>query len=95
MIIHKTAVRNGEIFAAYRKGELIEDLARRYGLEAKTIHQIIRIEKHKLAVSVDGFYEEMRSQQLPMPQGSASDAAPAPPQAETAFKKGPNKEPQP
>lgn len=64
MIIQKTAVRNREIFAAYQHGESIEKLAEQYGLSAVTVHQIIRIERHKVAVSVDAFYEAMRSQKL-------------------------------
>ena len=43
MFIAKTAVRNREIFAAYQKGDLIEDLAKRYGLSIPTLHEVIRI----------------------------------------------------
>ncbi len=64
MIIQKTAVRNREIFVAYQHRESIENLAKRYGLSGVTVLQIIRIEKHKVAVSVDEFYEELRSQKL-------------------------------
>lgn len=49
MFIAKTAVRNREIFAAYRKGESVEDLAERYGLSIPTVHEVIRIEKHRVA----------------------------------------------
>lgn len=64
MIIAKTAVRNREILAAYQNGDLIEDLAERYGLSVPTVREVIRIEKHKVAVSVDRFYEEIRSRKL-------------------------------
>ena len=60
----KTAVRNREIFAAYQKGDSVEDLGKRYGLSVPTVHEAIRIEKHKVAVSVDGLYEEIRSRKL-------------------------------
>ena len=62
MFIQKTAVRNREIFAAYQQGESPEDLAERYGLSRLTVCEIIRIERHKVAVSVDEFYEEQRLQ---------------------------------
>ena len=62
MFIQKTAVRNREIFAAYQQGECVGELAERHRLSEITIHQIIRGERHKVAVSVDAFYREMRSQ---------------------------------
>ena len=64
MIIQKTAVRNRNIFAAYQHGASVKELAERYSLSDVTILEIVRIEKHKVAVSVDEFYEEMRSQKL-------------------------------
>ena len=69
MIFQKNAMRNREIFAAYQHGETTGDLARRYGISGQTVGQIIRAERHKIAVSVDAFYTEMRSQQAgPRPQ---------------------------
>ena len=62
MVVHKTAGRNREIFAARQRGELIEHLANRYNLSEDTVRQIIRIERHKVAVSVDLFYEDLRLQ---------------------------------
>ena len=63
MIFQKNAMRNREIFAAHRRGEATGDLARRYGISGQTVGQIIRAERHKIAVSVDAFYKEMRSQE--------------------------------
>ena len=62
MIVPKTAVRNREIFVAFQHGKSIEDLAKQYELFEATIREIIRIERHKIAVSVDAFYEGMRTQ---------------------------------
>ena len=62
MFIQKTAVRNREIFASYQQGESVGDLAERHGLSEITVHQIIRAERHKLAVSIEAVYREMRSQ---------------------------------
>lgn len=64
MILQKTAVRNREIFIAFQQGESIENLAKRYELVGGTIREIIRIEKHKIAVSADAFYEGLRTQNL-------------------------------
>lgn len=64
MRIQITETRNREIFAAHQHGESIEDLAKRYGLCGETVYQIIRIERHKLAVSVEDFYKEMRLRKL-------------------------------
>jgi Mor family transcriptional regulator len=62
MFAHKTEVRNREIFAAYQRGEPTGNLAKLHKLSEKTVDEIIRVERHKIAVSVDAFYEEMRSQ---------------------------------
>ena len=66
MIVQKTAIRNREIYAAYQRGESTGDLAKRYDLSKTTVDQIIRVERHKIAVSVDDFYAIMRSQK-PLP----------------------------
>jgi hypothetical protein len=50
------------MFVAHQNGELIEELAKRYGLEPGTVCQTLRIERHKVAVSVDEFYERIRSE---------------------------------
>jgi Mor family transcriptional regulator len=69
MIIQKKAVRSRAIFAAYQRGESIGELARRHRLSEVSVHQIIRGERHKVAVSVDAYYEEMRAQtSQPQPQ---------------------------
>ena len=62
MHIQKTAVRNREIFAARQQGESIAELAELYGLSNITVCEIIRVERHKIAVSIDTFYQEMRSE---------------------------------
>ena len=60
MAVPRNEIRNREIFAAYQRGQPIEDLAMRYELSRQTVDQIIRAERHKIAVSVDVFYERMR-----------------------------------
>jgi Mor family transcriptional regulator len=67
MRVQTTAMRNREIFASYQCGESIGDLARRYDLSRERVGQIIRGERHKIAVSVEAFYAVMRSQK-PIPQ---------------------------
>ena len=62
MKVRKQSTRNREIFAAYQHGETLEDIAKRYALSRLTVAQIVRFERYKIAVSVDAFYETMRSQ---------------------------------
>ena len=57
----KTVERNREIFAHYRAGKTTEQLAQGYGLAPPTIAAIINVEKHRLEVSNDEFYESLRS----------------------------------
>jgi hypothetical protein len=57
----KTIARNREIFAGYRAGKTTEQLALTYGLARPTITAIIVVERHRLEVSVDEFYEALRS----------------------------------
>jgi hypothetical protein len=64
MIVQKTAMRNRGIFAAYERGESAGDLANRYELFNITVDQIIRCKRHKIAVSGEAFYKEIRSQKL-------------------------------
>jgi hypothetical protein len=59
----KNAVRNREIFAARQQGESVEELAEHHGLSNITVCEIIRVERHKIAVSIDAFYKEKRSQE--------------------------------
>jgi Mor family transcriptional regulator len=61
MIYRRNAVRNREVFAACQNGETVECVAKKYWLSPITVHEIIRIEKLKLAVSVDAFYRDLRS----------------------------------
>jgi len=72
-MIQKTATRNREIFAAYQTGETIERLTMRYGISGQTVSRIIGIERHKIDVSVDDFYQEMRARKLrPVMSGDIS-----------------------
>jgi Mor family transcriptional regulator len=57
----KTKLRNREIFAGYIAGETTQKLAQSYGLARPTIVAIIGNERHQLEVSVDEFYERLRS----------------------------------
>lgn len=61
MAKQKNNTRNRDIFAANQNGETIAELAQRYRLSEITVMQIIMIERHKAAVSVDAFYKQMRS----------------------------------
>ena len=63
-MIQKTSMRNREIFAAYQTGESIEHLTKRYGISGQTVSRIIGIERHKIDVSVDDFYQKMRARKL-------------------------------
>ena len=60
MLTKKSATRNREIFSAHQNGEFVEDLAKRYGLARFTVGEVLRIEKHKVAVSVEVFYKQLR-----------------------------------
>jgi Mor family transcriptional regulator len=57
----KTKDRNREIFAGYRAGETTEQLAKTHGLACRSIIAILNVERHRLEVSVDEFYESLRS----------------------------------
>lgn len=61
MICQRNAVRNREIFAAYQNGETAERAAKKYRLSPITVREIIRIERLRLAVSVDVSYRDLRS----------------------------------
>jgi Mor family transcriptional regulator len=56
----KTIERNREIFAGYVAGKTMVELAQTYGLVRQTITAIIGIERHRLEVSNDKFYEALR-----------------------------------
>jgi len=55
-----TTERNREIFAGFRAGKTVGQLARMYGLAPATIAALLSTEKHKLEVSVDEFYRSLR-----------------------------------
>ena len=61
MGMQRTGTRNRDIFAGYQRGEPVEELAVRYGLSVVTVSQIIMVERHKVAVSVEVFYKKIRS----------------------------------
>ena len=63
----KTTERNREIFAAFRAGKTVSQLAESYGLARITIASLLNIERHKLAVSVDEFYCDLRRLLGPQP----------------------------
>jgi len=55
-----TTERNRKIFASFQAGKSVSDLAEFYGLAPTTIGALVRIEGHKLEVSVDDFYCDLR-----------------------------------
>jgi hypothetical protein len=55
-----TITRNREIFANYQAGQTTTQLAQTYGLNRHTVIAIIGIERHRLEVSIDKFYEGQR-----------------------------------
>jgi len=55
-----TIARNREIFANYQAGKTTKQLAQTYGLNRHTVIAIIGIERHRLEVSIDAFYEGQR-----------------------------------
>ncbi|MBA2589138.1 MAG: hypothetical protein H0U98_11025 [Alphaproteobacteria bacterium] len=60
----KTVERNRKIFADYITGTTTQQLAQTYGLARPTIIAIVGVERHKLEVSADAFYEGLRSSGL-------------------------------
>jgi hypothetical protein len=56
----KTTNRNRAILADHLAGKTSSQLARIYGLAPASVTAIITFEKHKLDVSLDGFYEQLR-----------------------------------
>jgi len=56
----KTEKRNREIFAAYRRGMTPFELAAHYRLTRASIVAIISVEQHRLEVSEDAFYRQLR-----------------------------------
>jgi Mor family transcriptional regulator len=55
-----TIARNREIFANHQAGKTTQQLAQTYGLNRHTVIAIIGIERHRLEVSIDEFYEGQR-----------------------------------
>lgn len=55
-----TIARNREIFAQYQAGQTTAQLAQTYGLNRHTVVAIIGLERHRLEVSNDAFYEGQR-----------------------------------
>ena len=63
--MHKTELRNREIFATHQDGQSYEDLAERYALTPDTVRQIIIRERHKRAVSPKIYYQLLREDCAP------------------------------
>ena len=57
----KTTNRNRAILADHLAGKTPSQLAQIHGLTPASIAAIITFERHKLDVSIDGFYEQLRS----------------------------------
>ncbi len=57
----KTTDRNREIFLDFRSGKTPSQLASLYGLSRASIVAIVCVEKHRLEVSEDAFYQQMRA----------------------------------
>ena len=74
MKCRKTTLRNREIFADYRKGMSYSEISASRGLTRATVVAIICIEKHRLEVSEDSFYQQLR-ESLGMPSFFPADAA--------------------
>ena len=55
-----TTERNREIFASFQAGKSVGELAEIYALAPTTVGALIRIEGHKLEVSIDDFYRDLR-----------------------------------
>ena len=70
----KTEKRNREIFAAYQRGMTPFELAANYGLTRASIVAIICLEQHRLEVSEDAFYQQLRVS-LGIESFPAADAA--------------------
>ena len=56
----KTTNRNREIFVDFRSGKTPSELAEIYRLSRASIVAIICVEKHRLEVSEDAFYQQLR-----------------------------------
>jgi hypothetical protein len=57
---YKTALRDREIFAAYKRGDPPTKIAETHKLAVHTVVQILRDERHKHALSADEFYRGPR-----------------------------------
>ena len=57
-----TAARNLEMLAAAEAGASLSELAAKYGLQAKTIRQILTAERHKRSVSPLPDYRRLRTE---------------------------------
>lgn len=57
----KTTDRNREIFIDFRAGKSASELAAIYGLSRASIVAIVCVEKHRLEVSEDAFYQQLRA----------------------------------
>ncbi|MEO8301501.1 MAG: hypothetical protein ABI608_06900 [Rhizomicrobium sp.] len=53
--------RNRAIFAEHLAGKTAAQLAQDYALTRASVVAIVTFEKHRLDVSADGFYEQLRA----------------------------------
>ena len=56
-----TTNRNREIFLDFRAGKTSAELAALYGLSRASIVAIVCVEKHRLEVCEDSFYQQLRA----------------------------------
>ena len=57
--------RNREIFAGFKAGMTVIQLAEHYGLASATIAGVLSTERLKFEVSVDAFYSDLRRSPVP------------------------------
>jgi Mor family transcriptional regulator len=60
-----TTERNREIFAANQAGRSADMLALKYGLSLATLKDVVIAEKHRRALSAEGFYKKLRLAAFP------------------------------
>ena len=63
----ETAERNRKIFAGFRAGKTVSQLAESYGLAPTTVAGLLHAERHRLEVSVEEFYCCLRRALEPQP----------------------------
>jgi len=61
MSLRRTTDRNREMFARFKAGQTVESLGEQYDLSVARVRAVLIDEKHKHEVSVEGFYQALRS----------------------------------